>query len=87
MKEWFKKKRKSTAEEEAIENHLPEQEEALIEDENEDEEFNLFFIEVLKKFPKKTSAVILKTYDKSKAQAEKSSQKPKINTIVFLMNF
>ncbi len=77
MKEWFKKKRKSTAEEEAIENHLPEQEEALIEDENEDEEFNSFFTEVLKKLPKKTTAVILKTYDKSKAQAERILAKTK----------
>lgn len=36
-----------------------------------DQEFDSFFSEVLKKFPQKTSKLILGSYDKSKAQAEK----------------
>lgn len=39
--------------------------------EGEKEEFESFFKEVLNKFPKKISATILSTYDKSKARAEK----------------
>jgi len=79
MKEWYKKRRKSADKSENIENNLedPNLEPATDEELNEEEEFNSFFAEVLKKFPKKTSAVILKTYDKSKEQAEKILAKTK----------
>ena len=37
----------------------------------EETEFNSFFEEVLNKFPKKYSTIILNTYDKTRVQAEK----------------
>lgn len=43
----------------------------------EQEEFDSFFAEVLKKLPQKTSIVVLNTFEKSKEQAEKIIDKSK----------
>lgn len=43
----------------------------------EEKEFDSFFSEVIKKFPKKTSSIILSSYGKSKEQAEKVLAKSK----------
>ena len=43
----------------------------------EEKEFESFFSEVVKKLPKKTSASVLKAYDKSKEQSEKILAKSK----------
>lgn len=52
-------------------------------DEIEETEFNSFFEEVLNKFPKKYSTIILNTYDKTRVQAEKvlADSKTKFDSI------
>lgn len=45
--------------------------------EQSEEEFDSFFSDVLKRLPLKTSAIVLRTYDKSKEQAEKTLDKSK----------
>lgn len=48
-----------------------------VDNEKEQEEFESFFAEVLKKLPQKTSSIILNAYDKTKVQAEKILAKSK----------
>src|SRR5690625_3113854 len=82
MKEWYKNKRQSVEDkrhakkimdDQPLELEITEEiEEADEIDEIEEEiEFNSFFEEVLSKFPKKYSTIILNTYDKTRVQAEK----------------
>lgn len=79
MKEWYKNKRQSVQDKrqskKVIDENIQELDTTLdtedIKKIEEEQEFNSFFKEVLNKFPKKTSAIILNTYDKSKVQAEK----------------
>lgn len=78
MKNWLDKRKESIAEKveakkrakEALE-EIETAEETGEQDVVEKEEFDSFFKEVLNKFPKKISATVLSTYDKSKEQAEK----------------
>lgn len=63
MKKFFTKKKADEKSEE-----LQKEKEML---EMDEKEFDSFFSEVMKKFPAKTSALILKSYEKSKERAEK----------------
>lgn len=94
MKNWVNKRKKSNSEKveakrnakkalEEIENAEELEDINELEDNGEQvefdkEEFNSFFKEALNRFPKKTSAIILSTYDKSKAQAEKIIERSKV---------
>lgn len=94
MKNWVNKRKKSISEKveakrnakealEEIENAEELEDINELEDNGEQvefdkEEFNSFFKEALNRFPKKTSAIILSTYDKSKAQAEKIIERSKV---------
>lgn len=94
MRNWVNKRKKSISEKveakrnakealEEIENAEELEDINELEDNGEQvefdkEEFNSFFKEALNRFPKKTSAIILSTYDKSKAQAEKIIERSKV---------
>lgn len=87
VKEWYKNKRQSVEDkrhtkkimdDQPLELEITEEIEEADEievideiDEIEEIEFNSFFEEVLSKFPKKYSTIILNTYDKTRVQAEK----------------
>lgn len=73
-KKMFKKKRTESEEEVIIEevgDHNEIYLELNAEEPEEAKEFAVFFNEVLKKLPQKTSTVIISAFDKSKQQAEK----------------
>src|SRR5699024_8630573 len=99
MKEWYKNKRQSVEDkrhakkimdDQPLELEITEEKEGEEEievidkiDEIEETEFNSFFEEVLNKFPKKYSTIILNTYDKTRVQAEKvlADSKTKFDSI------
>ncbi|MGX7150478.1 YcjF family protein [Enterococcus ureasiticus] len=82
MKKIFKKKtadeKKSRLKTTKKSNQLKEKEIVIIDNEADEKEFESFFSEVIKKFPGKTSSVILNSYGKSKERAEKILAKSKI---------
>ena len=80
--EWYKNKRQSVEDkkhakkimdDQLLELKIMEEIEVIdkIDEIEEEFEFNSFFEEVLSKFPKKYSTIILNTYDKTRVQAEK----------------
>src|SRR5699024_5801197 len=93
MKEWYKNKRQSVEDkrhakkimdDQPLELEITEEIEVIDKiDEIEENEFNSFSEEVLNKFPKKYSTIILNTYDKTRVQAEKvlADSKTKFDSI------
>lgn len=69
----FLKKKTQKPKESIQENQVADvpKESSIKEQTTEEKEFDAFFSETLRRFPQKTSSMILKTYDTSKQQAEK----------------
>ncbi|MBO0440172.1 YcjF family protein [Candidatus Enterococcus ikei] len=81
MKKFFKKKtadeKNSPLKKAGKSDKLKENKSVNMDNEADEKEFESFFSEVIKKFPEKTSSIILNSYGKSKERAEKIMAKSK----------
>ncbi len=72
-KPWIKRKKKQNENELLTEQSVQVEQSQTREELQEEAEFTSFFADVMKRMPKKSAALVMKGYDRSKAQAETDS--------------